>query len=232
MEIQHALGADIIMAFDDCPAPGISKSSAKESMERTHRWALECKKEHHKINNGTSQALFPIVQGGMFKDLRIQSAKFMAKLNLPGIAVGGLAVGEPRKKTWEIIDAILPYLPEDKPRYIMGIGTPEDIEEAIARGMDMFDCVLPTRLGRHGTAFTSNGLLHLKNKKNRADKAPLDRKCSCYTCANFTRAYLRHLITEKEILGVHLLSLHNIAFLHRHVENIKKKCILASRTKN
>jgi queuine tRNA-ribosyltransferase len=231
MDIEHALGADIIMAIDECPAPGVAKSYTEESMERTHIWALECKKEHKKNKKRNSQALFPIIQGGMYKDLRIKSAKFMAGLDLPGIAIGGLAVGEPRKKTWEIIDAILPYLPENKPRYIMGIGTPEDIEEAVKRGMDMFDCVLPTRLGRHGSAFTSEGLLHLKNEKNRTSKAPLDKKCSCYTCANYTRAYLRHLISEKEILGIHLLSLHNVAFLHQHVKKIKEKCILASRTK-
>lgn len=231
MDIEHALGADIIMAIDECPPPGVSKSYSEEAMERTHKWALECKKVHEKSKKRASQALFPIIQGGTYKDLRIKSAKFMADLDLPGIAIGGLAVGEPRKKTWEIIDAILPYLPENKPRYIMGIGTPEDIEEAIKRGMDMFDCVLPTRLGRHGSAFTQEGLLHLKNEKNRASKAPLDKKCTCYTCANYTRAYLRHLISEKEILGIHLLSLHNVAFLHQHVKKIKEKYILASHTK-
>ncbi|MFC1749900.1 tRNA guanosine(34) transglycosylase Tgt [Pseudomonadota bacterium] len=217
MQIQESLGADIIMAFDECPAPKVGKAYTIESMHRTHKWAIECKKAHKK----KTQALFPIIQGGMYKDLRIQSAKFMVDLDLPGIAIGGLAVGEPRKKTWEIIDEILPHLPENKPRYVMGIGTPEDIEEAIKRGIDMFDCVLPTRLGRHGTAFTNRGLLHLKNEKNRNSKAPLDRKCNCYTCKNYTRAYLRHLVTEKEILGIHLLSLHNVAYLHQHVEKIK-----------
>ncbi len=225
MEIEHDLGADIIMAFDECPPAGSSKKYAKEAMERTHRWATECKKEHKKLINksGKKQALFPIIQGGIFEDLRIKSTKFMVDLDLPGIAIGGLAVGEPRKTTWEIIDAILPYLPKNKPRYIMGIGTPEDIREAIKRGIDMFDCVLPTRLGRHGTAFTNTGTLHLKNESNRLSKKPVDPKCGCYTCKNYTRAYLRHLINEKEILGIHLLSLHNIAFLHDVVEQEKKK---------
>jgi queuine tRNA-ribosyltransferase len=159
----------------------------------------------------------------MFEDLRIESAKFMAGLDLHGVAIGGLAVGEPREKTWAMVDAILPHLPENKPRYIMGIGTPEDIEEAIKRGIDMFDCVLPTRLGRHGSAFTSEGQIHIKNEKYKTDSSPLDKNCHCYTCKNYTKAYLRHLISEKEILGVHLLSYHNIAFLHNFVQQIKDK---------
>jgi queuine tRNA-ribosyltransferase len=225
MQIQHDLGADIIMAFDECPPAMSPKKYAKESMERTHRWALECKKEHQKLikKSGKKQALFPIIQGCAFKDLRIESTKFMADLDLPGIAIGGLAVGEPRKKTWEIIDAILPSLPKNKPRYLMGVGTPEDLTEAIKRGMDMFDCVLPTRLGRHGTAFTNEGTIHLRKEKNRLSTKPLDPKCKCYTCKNYTRAYLRHLVIEKEILGIHLLSYHNIAFLINHVEKIKRK---------
>lgn len=225
MEIEHDLGADIIMAFDECPPAGASKRYAKTSMEKTHRWALECKKEHARLTkkSGKKQALFPIIQGGMHEDLRIESAKFMADLDLPGIAIGGLAVGEPRETTWKMIDAILPYLPKDKPRYMMGIGTPEDITEAVKRGIDMFDCVLPTRLGRHGTAFTSKGTEHLRNEINRESKKPLDPKCSCYTCEHYTRAYLRHLIMEKEILGIHLLSLHNIAFLHNLVAELKRK---------
>ncbi len=224
MQIEHALGADIIMAFDECAPNGCSKQYAREAMERTHRWVLECKKEHEKLNAGqkVKQALFPIIQGGMYEDLRIESAKFMAELDLPGIAIGGLAVGEPRETTWKIVDAIMPYLPKDKPRYMMGIGTPEDITEAVKRGIDMFDCVLPTRLGRHGTAFTSRGQLHLSNESNKFDKNPIDKKCSCYVCANYTRAYLRHLVIEKEILGLKLLSYHNIAFLTNLVRQLKK----------
>lgn len=223
MEIEHALGADIIMAFDECPPAHATKKYAMQSMEKTHRWAEKCKKAHAKIlaKSKTFQALFPIIQGGMFKDLRIESAKFMSGLDLPGIAIGGLAVGEPRETTWEIVDTILPYLPENKPRYIMGIGTPEDITEAIKRGIDMFDCVLPTRLGRHGSAFTNNERIQIKNEKYKLDSSPLDPDCDCYTCKNYTRAYLRHLVMEKEILGIHLLSYHNIAYLIKHVEKTK-----------
>jgi queuine tRNA-ribosyltransferase len=160
----------------------------------------------------------------MFKDLRIESAKFIASLDTPGIAIGGLAVGEPRSITWKIVDTIMPYLPENKPRYMMGIGTPEDIKEAMKRGIDMFDCVLPTRLGRHGSAFTADGLIHIKNEKNRTSGKPLDSGCTCYVCKNYTRSYLRHLVIENEILGLHLLSYHNIAYLHQIVEEAKKQC--------
>lgn len=229
MQIEHALGADIIMAFDECPPSFASKEYAKDSMEKTHNWAARCKKEHEKLNKKqrTKQALFPIIQGGMFKDLRIESTKFMVNLDLPGIAIGGLAVGEPRLTTWKVIDAILPFLPKNKPRYMMGIGTPEDISEAMKRGIDMFDCVLPTRLGRHGSAFTEKGTIHIKNENNKFSKKPLDNKCNCYVCQNYTRAYLRHLIMEKEILGVHLLSWHNIAYLTQIVQKEKNR-ILAS----
>ncbi|MEZ4087765.1 MAG: tRNA guanosine(34) transglycosylase Tgt [Candidatus Gracilibacteria bacterium] len=231
MEIEHDLGADIIMAFDECPPAGANKRYAKESMDRTHRWVKECKEEHEKLvkESGKQQALFPIIQGGMFEDLRIESTKFMVDLDLPGIAIGGLAVGEPRETTWAMVDAILPYLPKDKPRYIMGIGTPEDITQAVKRGIDMFDCVLPTRLGRHGTVFTvrdgENGPQHIqehiKNESNKESTDPIDPTCDCYACQNYTRAYLRHLIMENEILGIHLLSLHNIRFLHNHVQKLK-----------
>ncbi len=159
----------------------------------------------------------------MYQDLRIESAKFMAALDLPGIAIGGLAVGEPRETTWKIVDAILPYLPKNKPRYIMGIGTPEDITEAIKRGIDMFDCVLPTRLGRHGSAFTKEGIIHLKNEKNKFSKDPIEKSCHCHVCKTYTRAYLRHLVVEKELNGLHLLSYHNVAYLKQIVDNLKKK---------
>lgn len=225
MEIEHDLGADIIMAFDECAPHGCTKEYARQAMERTHRWAAECVKEHAKLlkKSKKTQALFPIIQGGMFKDLRIESAKFIASLNTPGIAIGGLAVGEPRETTWKMVDAILPYLPKNKPRYMMGIGTPEDITEAIKRGIDMFDCVLPTRLGRHGSAFTQKGIIHIKKEENKFSKKPLDGKCQCYVCKNYTRAYLRHLIMENELLGLHLLSYHNIAYLTQIVNDLKKK---------
>jgi queuine tRNA-ribosyltransferase len=225
MEIEHALGADIIMAFDECAPYGCTKQYTREAMERTHRWAFECVKEHNKLNAGQKvpQALFPIIQGGMFKDLRIESAKFIASLDTPGLAIGGLAVGEPRDVTWKMVDAILPYLPKNKPRYMMGIGTPEDIKEAIRRGIDMFDCVLPTRLGRHGSAFTGKGLFHVTNEKNKTSGKPLDPACKCYVCKNYTRSYLRHLVMEKELLGLHLLSYHNIEFLHSVVEKERSR---------
>ncbi len=225
MDIENDLGADIIMAFDECAPNGCSKKYTKEAMERTHRWVLKCA-ERHKQNMKRSknkQALFPIIQGGMFKDLRIESAKFMASLDLPGIAIGGLAVGEKRSTTWKLVDAIMPYLPKEKPIYMMGMGTPEDIKEAVKHGIDMFDCVLPTRLGRHGTAFTGKGNLHLRNESNKFSKKPIDDKCHCYVCQNYTRSYLRHLVIEKEILGLHLLSYHNIAYLTQLVAELKSK---------
>lgn len=225
MQIQHDLGADIIMAFDECPPADASKAYVKKSMETTHRWALECKKEHQKLNRlaRKKRALFPIIQGGIFDDLRIESAKFMADLDLPGIAIGGLSVGEPQKTTYKIVETILPYLPENKPHYLMGVGTPEDLTQAVERGIDMFDCVLPTRLGRHGTAYSSQGNINIKNEAHKLSDKPLDPKCSCYTCKNYSRAYLRHLIQENEVLGIHLLSNHNIAFLHQHLEKLKQK---------
>jgi queuine tRNA-ribosyltransferase len=225
MEIEHDLGADIIMAFDECAPNGCGKNYTKEAMDRTHNWLLRCIVEHEKLNKKqkVKQALFPIIQGGMYKDLRIESAKFVASLDTPGIAIGGLAVGESRSVTWKMVDAVIPHLPKNKPLYMMGIGTPEDIREAVVRGIDMFDCVLPTRLGRHGSAFTNKGLIHVTNEKNKLSKEPLDEKCGCYVCKNYTRAYLRHLITEKEILGLHLLSYHNIAFLHGVVDEMKGK---------
>ena len=225
MEIEHDLGADIIMAFDECAPNGCGKNYTKEAMDRTHNWLLRCIAEHEKLNKKQKikQALFPIIQGGMYKDLRVESAKFVADLDTPGIAIGGLAVGESRSVTWKMVDAVIPHLPKNKPLYMMGIGTPEDIREAVARGIDMFDCVLPTRLGRHGSAFTNKGLIHVTNEKNKLSKAPLDEKCGCYVCKNYTRAYLRHLVMEKEILGLHLLSYHNIAFLHGVADEMKRK---------
>lgn len=225
MEIEHGIGADLIMAFDECPSYGISQEYTKISLQRTHNWMLSCKKKYEELQkiSKRKQALIPIIQGGIYKNLRKESAKFMTQLNLPAIAIGGLAVGEPRELTWEMIDSILPYLPKNKPRYIMGIGTPEDITEAVSRGIDMFDCVLPTRLGRHGQVFTSYGRIHIANKENRLNEKPIDENCSCTVCKNYSRAYLRHLIIEKELLGLHLLSYHNVAFLTSLVNNLKKK---------
>lgn len=230
MEIEHALGADIIMAFDECPPADCDKSYAAQATNRTHNWAKKCKTHHLQLskNSQAAQALFPIIQGGMFEDLRVESAKFIADLDLPGIAIGGLAVGETRDITWSMVDAILPHLPTNKPRYIMGIGTPKDIRSAIRRGIDMFDCVLPTRLGRHGSFFSGDDVIHIKNEDNKYSTSPLTEDCGCYVCQNYTRAYLRHLIMESEILGVHLLSWHNLAWLMKVVTEEKNKTLSIS----
>lgn len=217
MRIQADLGADIIMAFDEC-APGTSdKGYARKAMDRTHAWALQCKRTHEQIQKerspGAQQMLFPIAQGVIYDDLRIESAKFMAELDLPGIAIGGLSVGESKEEMYHTLDVIHPHLPENKPHYLMGIGTPEDIFEAVDRGMDMFDCVLPTRLARHGTFWTNQGRFHVKHAQYRTSALPLDINCTCYACRNYSASYIRHIFFEKEILAMELLSIHNLHFL-------------------
>ncbi|MDD2870651.1 MAG: tRNA guanosine(34) transglycosylase Tgt [Candidatus Gracilibacteria bacterium] len=219
MDIQSNIGADIIMAFDEC-APGKStKEYARAAMERTHRWAERCVnrwKENNKkreLQGSYPQALFPIIQGVTFDDLRKQSAEFIGKLDTPGIAIGGLSVGEPKVDMYRILDVLKNNLPENKPRYLMGVGTPEDLVEGIYRGIDMFDCVLPTRLGRHGVAFSSTGNIRITNKQWELSKEPLDETCDCKVCKNYTKGYLRHLTQEGEMLGMQLLSYHNLYFL-------------------
>lgn len=217
MQIQADLGADVIMAFDEC-APGTSdKEYARKAMDRTHAWAVECKLAHEKIQKErppeAQQMLFPIIQGVVYDDLRIESAKFMAELNMPGVAIGGLSVGESKEQMYHTLDILYPHLPEDKPHYLMGVGTPEDIFEAIDRGVDMFDCVLPTRLARHGTFWTNLGRFHIKHVQYKKSALPLDPTCKCYTCRNYSASYLRHIFTEGEILGLSLLSIHNLHFL-------------------
>ncbi|MCD6109561.1 tRNA guanosine(34) transglycosylase Tgt [bacterium] len=215
MKIQSDLGADIIMAFDEC-APGDSTYAyAKKAMNRTHRWAERCKKEHIKLQKSKKikQALFPIVQGGIYDDLRIESTKFMKKLNLPGIAIGGLSVGETKKQMYHTLDIIKDYLPEDKPRYLMGVGSPEDLLEGISRGIDMFDCVMATRNARHGSFWTKDGRFQLRNKEFKEKKEPLMKGCKCYTCKNYSTSYVRHLYMEKETFGLRLITIHNINFL-------------------
>lgn len=215
IQIQKDLGADIIMAFDECPPSGSEKSYIKESLERTHRWALECKKEHEKQDKKRMypQALFPIIQGGVYDDLRIQSAKFMADLNLPGIAIGGLSVGETKEKMYHTLEILSSHLPENKPRYLMGVGSPDDLLKAISYGIDMFDCVMATRNARHGSFWTKDGRFHLKNARYKNSSDPLMKTCSCYTCKNFSISYVRHLFLENEILGLRLISIHNVHFL-------------------
>jgi queuine tRNA-ribosyltransferase len=214
--IQENLGADIIMAFDECSDPNDHAYSLK-AMERTHRWAERSLKAHVRAD----QALFGIVQGGVDPDLRTTSAEFIASLPFPGIAIGGLSVGETKDEMHRSLDVVTPLLPENKPRYLMGVGTPEDLINGIARGVDIFDCVLPTRLARHHSAFSSTGRLNLMNATFKRDTRPIDESCDCYTCRTFTRAYLRHLINAKELLAGTLLSIHNLHALIQLVVDIR-----------
>jgi queuine tRNA-ribosyltransferase len=216
IRIQENLGADIIMAFDECSDPNDHEYS-RLAMERTHRWAEICLKAKRRGD----QALFGIVQGGVQADLRAASAKFIAALDTPGIAIGGLSVGETKEEMHATLDVVTPLLPEDKPRYLMGVGTPEDLINGVLRGIDIFDCVLPTRLARHHSAFSSEGRLNLMNATFSHDERPIDETCDCYTCKTFTRAYLRHLIVAKELLAGTLLSIHNLRALIRLMESIR-----------
>src|SRR5689334_16913579 len=214
--IQENLGADIIMAFDECSDPNDHAYSTL-AMERTHRWAERSLKAQTRSN----QALFGIVQGGVQADLRAASAKFIASLDTPGIAIGGLSVGETKDEMHRTLDVVTPLLPENKPRYLMGVGTPEDLINGIARGIDIFDCVLPTRLARHHSAFSPEGRLNLMNATFAHDTRPIDEGCACYTCRTFTRAYLRHLIVAKELLAGSLLSIHNLHALVQLVSDMR-----------
>ncbi len=219
VEIQNALGSDIIMAFDECIPYPADYEYAKRSTERTSRWLERCKKAH---KDTSRQALFGIMQGGMYEDLRRQSARDIVAMDLPGYAIGGLSVGEPREQMYSILDYATDLLPENKPRYVMGVGTPDHLFEGVERGVDMFDCVLPTRLARNGAAMTSVGRISIKNAKYERDFTPLDHECDCYTCRNYSRAYLRHLFKANEILSSMLLSHHNLYFLVHTMENIRK----------
>ncbi len=208
IEIQEALGADIIMAFDECIPYPATRDYAQESLERTLRWARRCAS----AKRDAGQALFGIVQGGMYPDLRKRSAEALVDIGFDGYAVGGLSVGETKPVMYEMIEASVPALPEDRPRYLMGVGTPEDLLEGVERGMDMFDCVMPTRNGRNGTFFTSFGKVVIRNAQYERDALPIDPECGCYTCANFSRAYLRHLFNAGEILALRLGTIHNLFF--------------------
>jgi queuine tRNA-ribosyltransferase len=208
VEIQEALGADIIMAFDECIPYPATHDYASEALERTIRWAKRCKAA--KKDNG--QALFGIVQGGMYPDLRKRSAEALLDIDFPGYALGGLSVGETKPMMYEMIEASAPLLPENKPRYLMGVGTPEDLVEGVDRGIDMFDCVMPTRNARNGTFFTSFGKLVIRNARYERDGQPIDPECGCYTCRTFTRAYLRHLFNAGEVLALRLGTIHNLNF--------------------
>jgi len=220
MEIENSLGADIIMAFDECCPYPSTYEYAKNSMERTTRWAQRCKEAH---KNTDKQGLFGIVQGSMYKDLREKSAKDLVAMDFPGYAVGGLSVGEPLDLMCEILEHTTQFLPENKPRYLMGVGTPDYLIEAAIRGIDMCDCVLPTRIARNGTAMTWNGKVVVRNATYERDWGPLDPECDCYTCRNYTRAYIRHLVKANEILGIRLLSIHNLRFLTKLMERVREE---------
>jgi queuine tRNA-ribosyltransferase len=220
MEIQQNLGADIIMAFDQCPNPN-NWDEAQAANERTHRWLRLCRETHPDDNN---QALFGIVQGGVFPDLRQESARFVTDMDLKGYAIGGLAVGETKEEMYKTLDDTVPCLPRDRPRYLMGVGEPDDLVEGIRRGVDIFDCVIPTRLARHGAAFTQAGRINLRNAKFKTDESAVDASLNNYA-SRFSRAYLRHLIVAKELLAYYLISLHNIDFLARHVESMRRAII-------
>lgn len=207
-----------MMAFDECCPYPSTYEYTKKSMERTTRWAQRCKEAHKTIDK---QGLFGIVQGGFFKELREKSAKDLIELDFPGYAIGGISVGEPKEEFLDILNFTAPLLPQNKPRYLMGVGTPDYLIEAALSGIDMCDCVLPTRIARHGTAMTSYGKIVVRNAGYEKDFSPLDSECDCYTCQNFTRAYLRHLINAKEILGVQLLSIHNLRFLTKLMERVR-----------
>lgn len=219
IDVQNALGADIIMAFDECCPYPSDREYTKKSLERTTRWLKRCK-DHHKDTQ--RQSLFGIMQGGMYKDLRAESAKQIVDLDLPGYSIGGLSVGEPKEMMYDIMDDCVELLPKHKPRYLMGVGSPDCILEGVERGIDMFDCVLPTRVARNGMAMTSHGRVNIKNAKYAEDFSPLDSECDCYCCRTYSKAYLRHLFRSDEILSSMLLSEHNLHFLVRLAENIRQ----------
>ena len=220
IDIQEKLGADIIMAFDECADPN-NRDYIEKAMERTHRWALRCLDAKKRDD----QALFGIVQGGVFDDLRAESARTISAMGFPGHAIGGLSVGETKADMYRSIDVVNAILPENKPRYLMGVGTPEDLIEAVLRGVDIFDCVLPTRLARHNSAMTMSGRLNMMNKQYAEDSLPIDETCSCYTCRTFNRAYIRHLIVAKELLAGTLLSIHNLHTLLQLARDLRQAII-------
>ncbi len=215
--VQENLGADIIMMFDECPPPN-DYDYVRDSLERTHPWAVRCLAAKTRAD----QALFGIVQGGVFRDLREESARFLMGLDLPGYAIGGLAVGETKPEMHAVLEWLHPLLPADKPRYLMGVGAPEDLVNGILRGVDIFDCVLPTRIARNGAALVPGGRINLRNAQFADDPRPVDETCDCYACANFSRAYIRHLVKADEILSSILLTTHNLHFLQRIITDMRK----------
>lgn len=218
IQVENALGADIIMAFDECTPYPCEREYARKSLALTTRWAARCKAAHARPDE---QALFGIVQGSVYADLRRESARQIVELDFPGYAVGGLSVGEPKQLMAEMLEVTVPELPADRPRYLMGVGAPEDLVEGVWRGIDMFDCVSPTREARHGAVLTRDGRLNIKGAAFARDWGPIEEGCDCYACRHFSRAYIRHLIKADELLGLRLCSIHNIRFLVRLMEEIR-----------
>lgn len=218
MQIENDLGADIIMAFDECTPYGATHLESEKAMERTLRWLERCEKAH----NNPNQMLFPIIQGNFYSDLRKKSIEGCLKHAKCGIAIGGISVGEPKEISYKILDELQPLYPENMPRYLMGVGSPDFILEGVSRGIDMMDCVLPTRIARNGTAFTREGKLVIRNAAYKEDFRPIEEGCDCYACRHYTRAYIRHLINAGEMLGAQLLSIHNLRFLTKLTEDIKE----------
>ena len=223
VEIQEELGADIIFCFDECPDPSDYEYNV-QALKRTHHWAERCRQAQGRDD----QALFGIVQGGAFPDLRQESARFLASLDFPGYAIGGLSVGEPKEAMHKMLEVTIPLLPEGKPRHLLGVGSPEDLFECVARGMDTFDCVLPTRVARNGAFLTRQGRLNIRNARFADDLAPIEEGCPCYTCRTFSRAYLRHLIKAEEILGLHLATIHNLHFLLDLTRQIRQSILVGT----
>ena len=226
MQIQSNIASTIAMAFDECPPHPATRQYMQNSVDRTTRWLERCKKEMDRLNSldttiNKSQLLFGINQGGTFEDIRVEHAKRISELNLDGYALGGLAVGESHAEMYDIIEKTVPYLPEDKPTYLMGVGTPANILEAVERGVDFFHCVYPARNGRHGHAYTNHGKMNLMNKKYELDDRPLDETCDCPTCRKYSRAYIRHLLKAKEMLGLRLMVTHNLYFYNSMMEEIR-----------
>ena len=222
---QETLSADIIMCLDQCIANGESQESVRRAMERTHHWAARCKEAHGRAEISGRQAIFGIVQGGVFSELRAESAEYITSLDFDGYAVGGLAVGEAKGPMYDVTEQVGGLLPKGKPRYLMGVGSPEDLVECVARGIDLFDCALPTRVARNGALFTSTGRIDITSRRFKGTSGPLEEGCDCYTCLGFSAAYLHHLFKSKELLGLRLASIHNLRFVHRLMENLREAII-------
>ena len=220
IELQEQLGADIVMCFDECAAPD-DRAYSEAAMERTHRWAVRCREAHSRAD----QALFGIVQGGIYPELRERSARYLVGLDLPGYAIGGLSVGESKTQMHAMLDLVTPLLPEDRPRYLMGVGSPEDLFECVSRGIDLFDCVLPTRLARNGGLLTRGGRINLRNAQYAGQAEPVEDGCDCYTCQHYSAAYVRHLLKAGEILGLRLATIHNVRFMLRTMAEIRQSIL-------